>query len=227
MRLRPTRRCVLLHAAGIPVALLPALIDSGLWPLWAGYLALSLLITLADTLLALPRRWIRLEISTPALLYIGAGEAARIGLRVPPRTRSTPAELLLDLDDELEAQPPIRLVLSGEAEAAALVPLVPRRRGSVRVRALWLRWRGPLGLTERILRQGIDRDIDVVPNVRAVRSAALRFFSNREFLSGLKTERYIGDGSEFDSLREFQPGLDHRSIDWKASARHTKLLSRE
>src|SRR5262249_8169586 len=31
-------------------------------------------------------------------------------------------------------------------------------------------------------------------------------------------------GSEFDSLREYLPGLDHRAMDWKSSARHRKLL---
>jgi uncharacterized protein (DUF58 family) len=40
-------------------------------------------------------------------------------------------------------------------------------------------------------------------------------------------QHYIGDGSEFESLREYMPGLDHRAIDWKASARHKKLLCRE
>jgi uncharacterized protein (DUF58 family) len=64
----------------------------------------------------------------------------------------------------------------------------------------------------------------VVPNVRAVRAAALRFFSSKDFLAGLKIEHYVGDGSEFDALREYVPGLDHRAIDWKSSARHRKLL---
>ncbi|MEM6930911.1 MAG: DUF58 domain-containing protein, partial [Myxococcota bacterium] len=45
--------------------------------------------------------------------------------------------------------------------------------------------------------------------------------------TGLKVERFAGDGSEFDALREFMTGMDRRTIDWKASARHTKLLARE
>jgi uncharacterized protein (DUF58 family) len=92
---------------------------------------------------------------------------------------------------------------------------------------VWLRWTGPLGLVRRTLRHRVKLDIPVVPNVRAVRHAALRFFAAREFLSGLKVERYVGDGSEFDSLREYSPGLDPRALNWKASARHRKLLCEE
>jgi uncharacterized protein (DUF58 family) len=93
--------------------------------------------------------------------------------------------------------------------------------------ALHLRWRGPLGLVERLAVVPVDRPVPVVPNLGAVRAIALRAFANRELMTGLKVERYLGDGSEFESLREYVPGLDHRTIDWKASARHVKLLCQE
>jgi uncharacterized protein (DUF58 family) len=46
-------------------------------------------------------------------------------------------------------------------------------------------------------------------------------------MTGLKVEKFLGDGSEFEALREYVPGLDHRAIDWKSSARHRKLLCQE
>ena len=65
----------------------------------------------------------------------------------------------------------------------------------------------------------------VVPDVAPVRAIALRFLSPTQTSSrASKVERFVGDGSEFESLREYVPGLDHRAIDWKASARHRKLL---
>jgi uncharacterized protein (DUF58 family) len=36
-----------------------------------------------------------------------------------------------------------------------------------------------------------------------------------------------GDGSEFDALAEFTPGMDRRLVEWKQSARHVKLLAKE
>ena len=42
----------------------------------------------------------------------------------------------------------------------------------------------------------------VVPNVAPVRQAALRYFGSRETAAGVQVERFVGDGSEFDALRE-------------------------
>ena len=75
-------------------------------------------------------------------------------------------------------------------------------------------------------RIALDRVIDVVPNVRGVRSSALQFFS-REALFGNKVQEQKGEGTEFDALRDYVPGLDSRFIDWKHSARHRKLVSKE
>jgi uncharacterized protein (DUF58 family) len=69
--------------------------------------------------------------------------------------------------------------------------------------------------------------VSVVPNLRPVRAAALRFFGSRELVAGVQVERFVGDGSEFDALVEWVPGLDARAISWKASARHRKLLCQE
>ena len=54
----------------------------------------------------------------------------------------------------------------------------------------------------------------------------MRLFS-RDAAAGLKAQLERGDGAEFHALREFQPGMDRRAIDWKQSARHGKLLAKE
>jgi uncharacterized protein (DUF58 family) len=40
-------------------------------------------------------------------------------------------------------------------------------------------------------------------------------------------DRDKGGGSEFDALRDYTIGMDHRSIDWKHSARHRRLVAKE
>src|SRR5262249_44744403 len=100
------------------------------------------------------------------------------------------------------------------------------RRGKIQVDAVWVRWRGPLGLIQINKRLAVGDAIDVVPNVRGVRSSALQFFS-REALFGNKVQEQKGSGTEFEALRDYEVGLDSRFIDWKHSARHRKLVCKE
>ena len=67
----------------------------------------------------------------------------------------------------------------------------------------------------------------MVPDLRPVRAAAFRYAGTRELQVGVQVERFVGDGSEFDALVEYVPGLDPRAISWKASARHRELLCQQ
>jgi uncharacterized protein (DUF58 family) len=221
----PTRRAVLLLAAGFPVALLLAVVDAALWPAWAAALGLTVALLAAEGLLGRPVRAIDLAARPPAALYVGDQDVLTVEVAGAWKWRVR-LEVVCDFDELLAAQPPVRTV-AGTQAARVEVPLVPRRRGQAGVRSAWLQWHGPLGLLQWTEASALDLSVPVLPNVRAVRGAALRFFSSRQFLAGLKVERHLGDGSEFEALREHTPGLDSRAIDWKASARHHKMLSRE
>jgi len=58
----------------------------------------------------------------------------------------------------------------------------------------------------------------VVPNTRLVKDKAIDIFS-RDATFGQKIQQERGEGTEFDALTEFQPGMDKRAIDWKHSCR--------
>jgi uncharacterized protein (DUF58 family) len=83
-----------------------------------------------------------------------------------------------------------------------------------------------LSLVELTKRVAVNRTIDVLPNVHGVHGSALQFFA-QESIFGIKSQRQKGEGTEFDALREYAPGLDSRFIDWKHSARHHKLVCKE
>lgn len=223
--MRPTRRAILLAALGLPVALLPVVLHARLWTLWPAYLGLLALALGADALLSPRRKEVSGAVEIPGTLYIGDEEEGVLTVRVPSprRLRITVA---VDLSDRLEPQPPLRgRVTQGSAEMR--FRLVPLRRGRIVVERAWVRFPGPLGLIESVARIDLKRQAPVVPNIRPVKTVALRFLTDREFRNGLKIERYRGDGTEFDSLREHTAGDDHRTIDWKASARHKKLVARQ
>lgn len=222
--MHPSRKGLAVAALGLGLSVLPALGLASLWPAWVFFWALLLLFFGLDLVLAMRARDIQESLRLPDMLHVGATGVAHLELSV--RSRSTPAEIKLDLSDNLTPQPARRGVLSKEG-ASFEFPLLPTRRGNAAVEAAWVRYEGPFGLIVREVRIPMDRSVSVVPNVPSVRAAALQFFSDREYRAGLKIERFVGDGTEFDVLRDYAPGLDRRSIDWKASARHTRLLSRQ
>jgi uncharacterized protein (DUF58 family) len=221
----PTPRAIGLAAALFPLALLPALVHPRLLGLWLVAAAAVLAATGLDALLALPPRRLGVDVETPESLAVGEPGAAVVTLRAAREVRGV--ELLVDLHRDLAPQPPRTVDLVAGTPARVEVPLVARRRGTPTVDEAWLRWTGPLGLARRRLRVPLARPVAVVPNLRPVRAAALRFFGSREITSGVQVERFVGDGSEFDALVEYVPGLDPRAISWKASARHRRLLCQE
>ncbi len=104
--------------------------------------------------------------------------------------------------------------------------LDPHRRGQGEVQALWLRWRGPLGFVWNQHVHDVSRNIPIIPDTKTVEEQAIKLLV-RDNLFGAKAQIDKGEGAEFDALREFQPGMDTRSIDWKQTARHRSLLSKE
>ncbi|WP_435418605.1 DUF58 domain-containing protein [Parerythrobacter aurantius] len=104
--------------------------------------------------------------------------------------------------------------------------LVPTRRGTGAVSRLWLQWQGPLGLGARQASFALDSEVRVWPDLSPIRSRTLEtYLRNSEI--GMIARRQRGQGTQFEALAEYDAGMDRRRIDWKASARHTRLLARE
>jgi uncharacterized protein (DUF58 family) len=228
--MRPTQRAVLVFTAGVIAALAPVLLHPRLWTVWLAYLFATFVLLCADAIVGLSRRRLKVEPHVPDQIYIGSTGELRVTLTARGVQRPFEIDVLPEMDDGVEpvGVTTARLVPGeGGASTVLVLPIKPRRRGKPRIAALHLRWRGPLGLIERRNVTPVDRAVAVVPDVGAVRAIAIKMFSDREMLAGMKVERFLGDGSEFESLREYVPGLDHRAIDWKASARHVKLLCQE
>jgi uncharacterized protein (DUF58 family) len=108
---------------------------------------------------------------------------------------------------------------------AVLMPLEMKRRGLARFERLWLRWTGPLGLTWQQRSFPLDAVMPVLPDMRPVHQHGAAIFQ-RHALEGWVAQLNQGEGLDFDELLEFRPGMDRRTIDWKQSARHMKLLSK-
>ena len=223
--MKPSKRGIRLTAACTVVALLPAFGLPQAWPLVGLTWACLVVAFAADAAFSPRERDLEVDWELPSVLYIARAAEARIVARFSS-VRLVPTDVTLDLSEDLDPVEPQGVLLDDEA-ASILFELTARRRGTVEVERLWVRYSSPLGLWNRTSTFEIGAELSVLPDLPMVRVLALRFYSDPTFRAGLKIEKYLGDGTEFDSLKEFAVGEDHRSVDWKASARHRKLLTRQ
>jgi uncharacterized protein (DUF58 family) len=104
-------------------------------------------------------------------------------------------------------------------------PLRPTRRGELRALGVTVRSLGPLGLAARQATRDVPGTLRSVPPFESRKHLPSRLARLRD-LDGRSAVRVRGQGTEFDSLREYVRGDDVRSIDWRASARNRGVVVR-
>jgi uncharacterized protein (DUF58 family) len=202
----PTQRAVALVLAAAPLALVLGVMRPGGWLLAILWVFAVFVLVLLDGALAPRLRDDDLATAFPGSVEVG---------------------------DRVELVPAGGPALRYAADVSA--PLDPTgaplaysatRRGTAAVTRLWARVAGPFGLAWRQRSHALDGEVRVLPSLRPVREQGMRqFLKSRQF--GTRIRPDSGDGTEFQSLTDFQPGMERRAIDWKASARHFSLLARE
>lgn len=222
----PTRRAVILAAAGAPVALALGLVAPGWWLAGAGWVVFVLGLLGVDALLGADRNRLELEVEAPGVMGVGREAQAQVRAIFEGRARPQLMELALGAAHRLNVEPARLTARVRSGEARASFALTPVRRGEGAVETLWARWTGPLGLVWKQRSEPLDKRVRVTPDIAAVKAEAIRMYA-RDALFGVRAQLEQGDGSEFQSLREFQRGMDPRTIDWKQSARHRQLLAKE
>ncbi|MFK4729827.1 DUF58 domain-containing protein [Agromyces mediolanus] len=108
---------------------------------------------------------------------------------------------------------------AGERRRVTLT-LIPVRRGDRRVEQVTIRSAGPLGLWSRQATIAGPGRLRVLPPFASRVHLPSRLTRLRE-IDGRTPLLIRGQGTEFDSIREYVRGDDVRSIDWRATARRT------
>lgn len=222
----PTRRSVLLAAAGAPVALVASTAMAELWLIGPAWVALTLMLAALDAHLGGARGSLSLQEPGALQAEVARGDTAVFVARFEKGRTPTMAEAALDAGRRLGlADRSVTAAFEGRVAHFAF-DFTPERRGEATLDALWVRWRGPLGLVwkQKVFALGLPARVGVA--LRSVREEAVRLFS-RNALFGAKTQLEVGEGSEFHALQDFQAGMDPRAVDWKQSARHAALLAKE
>ncbi|WP_028445373.1 DUF58 domain-containing protein [Chitinimonas koreensis] len=129
-------------------------------------------------------------------------------------------------DWELEGLPHATALRSGRY-VRFVYRLRPPARGDARFGAAHLRVGSPLGLWLRHGRLGEASEVKVFPDFSKILGHTLTATDQRVPQLGSVRKRRRGEGTDFRQLREYRVGDSLRAIDWKATARQLKPISRE
>ena len=121
---------------------------------------------------------------------------------------------------------PARVQVPAHGAVDVSYEVVPRHRGRVEIAAPWLRTGIAHGLAELRSRPGPTSVVRVVPSLTAiVRYDTLRRSRNLSAI-GIHQGRGFQRGREFDRLRDYHADDDYRDVDWKATARRGRPITR-
>lgn len=148
------------------------------------------------------------------------GQGVQCRLTVVNRSRRRIRGQLRDAwPPSVQVQPDTHPVdIAPESRSRFTTVLTPSRRGDTRGAKVTLRVWGPLHLGARQLSFDVPQSIRVLPDFTARKHLPSRLQRLQE-MQGNAPLLQRGQGSEFDSLREYVLGDDVRDIDWRASAR--------
>jgi uncharacterized protein (DUF58 family) len=208
------RFVALLALGAVPIVVL------GDWWVLYAWVALAVVLAVVDVLLAASPRQVRVSRDLPSKVRLG--ESVRADLVVRNGGKRMIHGVLRDAwqpsAGAVNSRHPLR-VPAGERRVIS-TELTPFRRGERASDSVAIRSFGPLRLAARQATLVAPGVIRVLPPFAARKHLPSRLAQLRE-LDGRTSVMLRGQGTEFDSLREYVRGDDVRSIDWRATARRT------
>lgn len=223
-RFVPERRLALALALSAPVWLLPGRAGT-----FAGLAALGVIVALASAdLLRLPARG-ALELRRDVPPAVGIGDTVEGGYTI---TSHWPRDVAVTLYDRFPEAvrggvEVLHQHLGAFSSHHVRFELEGRKRGRVPLGRLGARVRTELGLVAARFAFHPTDEILVLPSVSGVRRYRLLAMQHRLDTIGVRALRRKGEGQGFAGLRDYALGDDPRHVDWKASARKSKLITRE
>ncbi|AVP97880.1 DUF58 domain-containing protein [Ahniella affigens] len=223
----PSRRLLGL----ILLLVLPASLAAAWWPEHASNFMIGLagigVLFLLDALLALSTSKPQAHRVVPHALALGVRRMVK--LRIDNTSKRALSVQVFDHhpnDCQVELLPQRhRVVAKGYVETE--YALKPIERGDHHFGSIELRVMSVLGFWERRVFAGAGTTIKVFPNFAALTRFALMATDHRLSQIGVLRRRRRGLGLDFQQLREYREGDAQRQIDWKATSRMNRLISRE
>jgi len=217
-----TRRFIILVIAGVLPAALTLLPGVGVFAL-AVYNLLLLILLIVDFSLTpgLRKFTIRREMDRKLSLSVWNTIDLIIENPAPYRIKASIRDGLPDsfiCENEI-----IHVSLKPNGTEKVSYRVKPLKRGEYHFPDLHVRIDGALGLCVRSATLAVSDHIKVYPNLKDMRNHNLLMMQKRRLLTGMQKIRQLGIGTEFESIREYNPGDDYRHINWTVTAREGQL----
>jgi uncharacterized protein (DUF58 family) len=224
--MKPSRSLLGILGLWLALSVIAAAVPSWRWP-W-GIFGLSILL-LASLDWMSSKRETTPEIARQVARTLAVGVYAPVSLRmVNPLSREISCELHDHLPQAFRSEGlPATFKIAAGASSEVTYRARPLERGDhhfdsaeMWIQSVWTLWwkkvRGAGGTT-----------VQVHPNFLEVAKFVLLAAENKLSKTGVRLARRRGTGTEFHELREYRPGDSIRAVDWKATARRARLISRE
>lgn len=222
----PTRALLLLIAALSSAALAAAFIPP-MEAIWIPVAGISLGAVILDAWLVRHYRPVTLQRVLRKTIPVGVWSSVTLVIK-NPGSRTLRLRLHDHHSVQMEAEGlPIELPLPAEREAHVNYRIRPLARGDHDFSGVDVIMTSPFGLWQYKRFLALTDRVRVFPNFREVSQYALLATENRLSQMGVRRRQRRGEGSDFHQLREYRAGDSLRQIDWKASSRYRKLISKE
>src|SRR5687768_17469990 len=119
------------------------------------------------------------------------------------------------------------MFLNGHETGSFSYFLMPARRGRYEFGKTAVRFKSRLGLVWCQTDLATPESVKVYPNMRRAREIELKALGARSFLAIQRRAVRRGEGREFESMRDYVRGDELRHISWTATARRSKLTTRQ
>jgi uncharacterized protein (DUF58 family) len=188
--------------------------------------ALFLVAALLDIVATLPNLKYEVVIDSKKPFSIGRSNTLPVKLVNRSRDKQRMA-LKLGIPKWIEDQTPDKILeLPGWTEQEVFFTLRPTRRGSFPIHALYFRIHSKLGFFYFDRKQRTQLTIDVYPDIKQLNHYLKLSKNDRDYRMGINKNRWMGNGSELESLRDYQKDDDSKLLDWKASTRLNRPISK-
>lgn len=181
--------------------------------------------TVADVCVLYARHWV--DAARHCSERFSNGDDNAVVIRILSRA---PFRLRLSVIDEIpfvfqRRDVDFRLSLAPHGVKEITYKLRPTERGEYEFGRIRVFASTALGLAERRFTCGEKLLVKVYPSYLALHRYEFLAISNRLSESGIKRVRRPGNNMEMEQIREYVDGDDFRTINWRASARRSQLMT--